>query len=421
MSNKTKSSNAKFYKEPVMVEEMYTGYLQKSPASPIIAKNLLSQKSWKRRFFVLSKTVDNNHQLTYYPSNEKRDKPLGKIDLSKISLLFTSPETHPTWDWIQKHFKCPSSSVLFMTVETRDYFLIGQNSDDVDGWLNAIVTALKKSQCKPNTDDPPQDNRIRSISAPLNCSEPKVEDHHDERWSAPALMSASFSTQSHYDYPRKFSEPSVPAERKLSVIEVQDEKTKEEDKSPEKSSEYMCMASVQIALEDDQQEKSTACAQSCIDGRDPSVCNGAVNEETDAENQKTNKEKRNSDSREHSQPRHHNFNGNHASTELDKAPSNKSGTETHVEKEICISQNSLKNCLVLTEEEGKPCVSECRQSEDSCLFHKGDQILAFNDLLIDTVDEIQTYLRRLSKDEVKLTIRRLPGSQPLHSEACPSH
>lgn len=60
-----------------------------------------------------------------------------------------------------------------------------------------------------------QDNRIRSISAPLNCSEPKVEDHHDDRWSAPALMSASFSTQSHYDYPRKFSEPSVPAERKV--------------------------------------------------------------------------------------------------------------------------------------------------------------------------------------------------------------
>uniref|UniRef100_A0A672KVT0 PH domain-containing protein n=1 Tax=Sinocyclocheilus grahami TaxID=75366 RepID=A0A672KVT0_SINGR len=45
-------------------------------------------------------------------------------------------------------------------------------------------------------------------------------------------------------------------------------------------------------------------------------------------------------------------------------------------------------------------VSDCRMIQDSCLFHKGDQILAFNDLLIDTVEEIQMYLRRLSKDEV---------------------
>uniref|UniRef100_A0A671MZB6 PH domain-containing protein n=1 Tax=Sinocyclocheilus anshuiensis TaxID=1608454 RepID=A0A671MZB6_9TELE len=106
--------------------------------------------------------------------------------------------------------------------------------------------------------------------------------------------------------------------------------------------------------------------------------------------------------------------------EADTTCMQKNETHTHVEKEICVSQNDLKNSLILTQAEGKPCVSDCRMVQDSCLFHKGDQILAFNDLLIDTVEEIQMYLRRLGKDEVKLTIRRLIGSQPLHSEPCPT-
>jgi len=47
--------------------------------------------------------------------------------------MFTGLETHPMRDWIQKHFKCPLSSVLFLRVEddththSRDYFLIGEN------------------------------------------------------------------------------------------------------------------------------------------------------------------------------------------------------------------------------------------------------------------------------------------------------
>lgn len=34
------------------------------------------------------------------------------------------------------------------------------------------------------------------------------------------------------------------------------------------------------------------------------------------------------------------------------------------------------------------------------MFHKGDQIVAFNDLLIDSAEEIQEYIKKLSKDEV---------------------
>uniref|UniRef100_A0A8C2ELE0 PH domain-containing protein n=1 Tax=Cyprinus carpio TaxID=7962 RepID=A0A8C2ELE0_CYPCA len=339
MSNKKKPTTSTFFSEPAMVEELYTGYLLKSPAQPALTKNI---KSWKRRCFVLSKTGEDFYQLTYHANNETKE-----IDLSKISLLHIGPEAHQKWDWIQKNFKCSLSSVLFLKVEddtpkhSRDYFLIGENSDDVDGWLNAIVKVMKTQRSRNTL----QDNRFRSASEPVKSLEPKVEDQPDDRRSAPELILTYPSPYSHYDYPRKLSEPQVPNP----VIEHKDEKDEMQDESAEDSSEYMCMASLNSAL----------CIK-CIF----LFC---------------------------------------------------SETNTHVEKEICVSQSDLKNSLILTQEEGKPCVSDCLMIQNLCLFYKGDQILALNDLLIDTVEEIQMYLRRLSKDEVKLTIRRLIGSQPLHS------
>uniref|UniRef100_A0A673IN26 PH domain-containing protein n=1 Tax=Sinocyclocheilus rhinocerous TaxID=307959 RepID=A0A673IN26_9TELE len=350
-------ATAKLYNEPVM-EELYTGYL---------SFIYLSQKSWKRRFFVLSKTGED-YQLTYHANNEKRNKPLGEIDISKISLLFTSPEAHQKWDWIQKQFKCSPSFVLFLKVDddtpkqAREYFLIGENRDEVDGWLNALVKVMttQKSQNKLRHTDDTQDKRFRSKSVPVNCLEPK-----DGRWSAFELTSPQ--QYDHYENPRKFSEPLVPVTHKIPVIEEKDEKDGKQDEPPVDSSEYMTMGSVQMVLEGDQQEDDTQCGYDKC-----GICVFLLCSET----------------------------------------------HTYGEKEICVSQNELKNSLILTQEEGKPCVSKCGEIPASCQFHKGDQILAVNDLLTDTVKEVQTYLRRLSKSEVKLTIRRLPDSIPLHSEPC---
>ncbi|XP_039520954.1 pleckstrin homology domain-containing family S member 1-like isoform X2 [Pimephales promelas] len=353
--NKT---TAKFYKEPAMLEEVYTGYLHKSPGQPALLKTF---KSWKRRFFVLSKTDEDDYHLTYYTNNEKRDKPVGEINLSKITLMFTGLETHPMRDWIQKHFKCPPSSVLFLRVEddththSRDYFLIGENSDDVDGWCKALNTA--KSNKQRHTFNTIEDNRSRSTSAPLNGSEQKVEGLSDERWSAPELMLSPPPTPGHYDYPRKFSEPPVPVELKISVNEDKDEKDGKQDEAPEDNNEYMVMASVQMALEDVQQETDTACIQTntSINGHESSVCNGAVNHDTDDDNKRMSADER------HSLPRLLNSNGNCASTEKVEAPLNNGEIRTHVEKKICVRQNSLKNSLILKQEEAKSCVSDCRQ------------------------------------------------------------
>uniref|UniRef100_A0A8C0Y311 PH domain-containing protein n=2 Tax=Cyprinus carpio TaxID=7962 RepID=A0A8C0Y311_CYPCA len=366
MSNNKKSPMTKFYSEPA-VEELYTGYLVKSPPLTALTKNT---KSWKNRFFVLSKMGENTYQLTYHV-NEKRDKPLGAIDISKISLLFTSPETHQKWDWVKKQSKGSPSSVLFLKVEdetlkqSREYFLIGKNSADVDGWLNALINAMKtqKSPNKlPHTDDT-QDKRSRSKTLPENCPEPNGEDQPVDRWSAFELTSPP--QYNHYDYPRKLSEPPIPVTCKIPVIEEKDEMDGKQDEPPEDNGEYMTMGSDVFYV-------GLTLAQSDLFL--------SLSEVQRHSNQKSLAD----------------FTENCASTESDN-----SETQTHVEKEICGSQNSL----ILTQEGAKPCMSECHQIQDL----RGDQSLP-----PDTVQQIQKCIKSLSKTP------NSAASRP-HSETCPSH
>ncbi|XP_043110155.1 uncharacterized protein LOC122355682 isoform X2 [Puntigrus tetrazona] len=367
MSNKKSSRTAQFYSEPA-VEDMYTGYLVKSPPLTALTKNT---KSWKRRFFVLSKTTEDSYQLTYHVNNERRDKPLGEIDISKISLLFTGPETHQKWDWVKKQSKGSPSSVLFLKVEddtikhSREYFLIGENSADVDGWLNALFKAMKSQNIPQHTDDT-QEMRSRSMSVPVNGPEQKGEQNTDDRWSAFELTSPP--QYDHYDYPRKLSGTQrIP----IPITEEKYDMDRKQDEPPEDSNEYMSMGLVQ-RVKDDHQEDDMACKEKLEVHR-------------------------------HSNQSLVDYTENGASTEPDK-----SETHTDVKKETCVSQNDLKNNLVLTQEGSKPCASECHQIQDS----RGD-------LPPDTIQDIQKCIKRLSRDEIKLLIQRLPGLtlNPAHEDA----
>ncbi|XP_077056760.1 pleckstrin homology domain-containing family S member 1 isoform X2 [Siphateles boraxobius] len=118
-------------------EQMCSGYLYKSPPE----NQFKSQKSWKRRFFVLLKYSNNICQLKYY-KNEEMSKPLGHIDLYKITFMFLSPEMDKKWNWIQNHFRCSPSCVMFIRVPDRDFFLIGENSWEMDKWFTALFDIL---------------------------------------------------------------------------------------------------------------------------------------------------------------------------------------------------------------------------------------------------------------------------------------
>ncbi|XP_072523473.1 pleckstrin homology domain-containing family S member 1-like [Salminus brasiliensis] len=400
--------NSMFYEVPTSdVEDVQSGYLYKSPPPSVLTK---SMKSWKRRFFVLSMVNGHLHELKYYKDENKRDKPIGEIELYETSLLLLQPEAHPTWEWIQKNFRCSSSCVLFMRVIDRDYFLIGENSTEMDGWFNAIFAALKT-----HTLIIPEENRkTRSISEPSHVkttyndqdlAESEEQELQKRTPSPSARRSApEFTTlYDHYDYPRSFMMKTSP----------KSEDEEEEEEEEEVTGCYMDMASVRkvaiaVDSEDDmnlQTQKNTNCLSALSLSGD--FCNGQVDEGQDTGHpcqRLTGGDKGPDDAFQNTKS---------GSTGSSRQIPQESGALNPVQKEICVSQEELKKNVIFSEEAGKPCVSDWKHIQSSGPFHEGDQIVAINDLLTDSLEEVQTYLRRLSKDEVKLTILRQPGSRPL--------
>nr|XP_055031976.1 pleckstrin homology domain-containing family S member 1-like [Misgurnus anguillicaudatus] len=397
------------------VQVLYAGYLYKSPN---LSKPAKFMKRWRHRFFVLSKAGEDNYQLAYYKNKEKMEKPLGEIDLSMLRLICTGPEKHRMWEWIYKNFKCLPSAVLFLRVEdfmlkyTKDYFLIGENSEDVNGWHNELLKVIKTQPSQNKETDYDLQQLTRYLSKSQGYNKPDLtEAPPDDDYNILRKVTDSQSYLFRQSEPiYKFISPPLPdgnynIPRMASDITFSDDDEDDTEEQPETSedninSECMSMFSVKQVLQQNQQEED-ACFQKNMhtNGLDSSydLCNGAGNPM-----------KRNSAELRcpmGSLSYFSDFNGNCAYIEMNKGSTSKSETHKPVEKEICINRNDLCKGLIFTQKEGKPCVSECK-TETSHLFHKGDQILAFNDMQIETVDEIHTFLRRFSRDEVKLTVLR---------------
>ncbi|XP_033881486.3 pleckstrin homology domain-containing family S member 1-like isoform X1 [Acipenser ruthenus] len=338
-AQRLRAPSSVFYKAVDGVEEIMSGYLVKSPPSG----PFFYQKSWKRRFFVFCKTPDNVHLLKYCKDEDDRDKPLGGIDLSVITLIFPHPDNHRKWNWIQGMFKCQPDSVLYIRTTEREYFLIGENKQDVDKWFNAIFSVLMSiSKAEPlrNTEQERQrsmseSNAKKAMNDLTKNSSIQEKGATCESFTADAKLRRQSLSESYY---------SVPKSRV-------DQLPKPEP--TENHNMYMPMASVRLriveeALSDQNRVSTSPASGNIADVRNP-----------------------------------HDFH--------------------LVKREVHVIQENPKNHLTLAETDRKPCVAHWLGPDDGCVFHKGDQIIAVNDLGTDSTMEIQTCLSKNNNEEIPRT------------------
>ncbi|XP_026207848.1 pleckstrin homology domain-containing family S member 1 isoform X2 [Anabas testudineus] len=418
-SQKSKGGNAVFYKPAGVATEIRSGWLVKSPPS----KKMKTEKSWKMRYFVLFKLSDHDHQLRYFRSATDKDRPLGGIDLSHISVLYVSPEQHPKWALIPKNLKYSPSCVLYIRTSERDYFLVGEDSDEVDAWFNDMFDALKN---RPHTlhsgeelsDGQPTNEplrKIRSISDPCSnalesISEEKIHDIYKRRASEPV--------QPIYDYPKSFftqikvtqENGSINGNNTESIYETMGQVKATQQKAQAADTEHEDFSGGTLMRSVTQVYEKMKTQISPLPPFD---------EESDTENrEETHPSDFSSSSSE---------NDATSPVEMLESPSVRtpesiqSSTDSldslaPEKRGIKVKKEDVKNHLTLTEVDGKLSVTGWTgQPKTVCELQKGDQILGVNNLQVSTAEEFNMYVSKSLKNEVKVTILRLPGHETLHS------
>ncbi|XP_078793381.1 pleckstrin homology domain-containing family S member 1 isoform X3 [Oryzias latipes] len=362
-----------FFRPLSVVLKVKSGNLYKSP--PQYA--MKTEKSWKKRFFVLFKISEGHHQLMYFrSSDDEGQKPLGEIELSRVSLLHRNPQHQPKWEWIQKTFKCSPDHVVYIKTERRDYFLRGETSEEMDSWFSVLLDALK-------------DRPFRFLSV----EEVSNGEHTVEAISGPMV--------------KKKNPPEL-------------KKLEENKPKNNESSELLYETMENLQLNED---TNTATDREVVrDGTLLRSFNEAYDNIRIRVSPFASTENEKSDSDSEKKPR---SSASSCSSTTSSSMENSSDfvAVAFVEKDIEMSTADLKKHLTLVDKNGKLRVSSWTgvQQQTLGLFLKGDLILAVNDLRAVNLDEFNMFVSKSLKDKVKVTILR-PSGGDLHSRnsACNS-
>ncbi|XP_064000145.1 pleckstrin homology domain-containing family S member 1 [Pogoniulus pusillus] len=142
------------------------GFLIKSPPLQLFS----SQNSWKRRFFILSKSSTGSYILKYLKGQNMK----GSIAVDQIINVGVGISNSEILETVRKMFKCLPEQVMSISTGNRCYYLIGNSRQETKDWVTVISSACREARrggwCPQNQDLPNPEARSRPSSLPLLSS-----------------------------------------------------------------------------------------------------------------------------------------------------------------------------------------------------------------------------------------------------------
>ncbi|KAM6105512.1 pleckstrin homology domain-containing family S member 1 [Pterocles gutturalis] len=433
------------------------GFLIKSPPLQLFG----SQNSWKRRFFILSKSSKGNYILKYLKGQNTK----GSIAVDQIINIEVGISNSEVMETVRKMFKCLPEQVMSIRTGNRCYYLIGSSRQETEDWVTVISSVCRETMrggCCPQNDDLPNPEvRSRPSSLPVllnsidRTSFPERQSHQEENGpsedksrpnsdpgprqaqcdspggvfpkldknlgkSEENLLSSDTDEdikkdeEDYYQTPSSIlakctAEVSAPNLTAESDVPVQE---KPVQKNLVKENIYMSMKSLRLQDESSQLTCRNDELLSPPKHQDNGACPGDLEANRDL------------NLPESSTSQHPALQRRQNSLSLSVVQLSillsQVTDETQLEKlDIFIPLADIYSYLKLTEAAGQICVSHwsgpCRLG---CLFNHGDHIVAVNDLQPQDVEEAYFFISRSTRKEVKLTVCRIPHSDIFHVKGC---
>nr|XP_035962097.1 pleckstrin homology domain-containing family S member 1 isoform X4 [Halichoerus grypus] len=337
-------------------------YFIKSPPPQLF----FSASSWKKRFFILSKSGERSLRLSYYKDQHRR----GSIEIDRNSSVEVGISGHEKMQSVHKMFKCHPDEVMSIRTTNREYFLIGQDREKIKDWVGFVSSFCRHGE--PARHNPEQEKFSLGGKRPSSDPSPLL--------GPPSTSEAVGPTTPRNSLPdMHLMEKNFPGLRQAHLLHDFLSETTEDT---EEESHYVSPQS--ILLELDTFVASNDSGESAEADSPDQFSEGTEN--------------------------------HYMSMKSCNIPD-----EGQVEKlNVFLSPSDIINYLTLIEAAGRICVAQWQGPPRlGCLFFHGDHLLAVNDLKPHGLDEASLFLSRsVQKEKIKLTIGRIPNSEKFHAVAC---
>ncbi|KAM8781267.1 pleckstrin homology domain-containing family S member 1 isoform 2-T4 [Rhynchonycteris naso] len=407
-------------------------YFIKSPPPQLFS----SATSWKKRFFVLSRSEEKGFRLSYY----KDHHPRGFIKIDRSASVEVGISSHEKMQSVQKMFKCHPDEVMSIRTTAREYYLIGDDREKIKDWVSLmssfcrdIEAARQNTEEKFSWDDisfPSDPSPLLGSSRTSETVSPTsprntLPDMHLMGKSSPGLRQGHLprlflpgTTHDTEEESRYLSPQSILLELDNIIVSADSESDKSiEPSHPDQASKrrehhYMSMKSCvfqETTNESTDSKEEPQTLPEIQDGgfhlQEPGYGSSSCLSPAKMEARTTNDKKASSS-----------LTVVQLSILINNIPD-----ESHVEKlNVFLSPRDIINYLALVEAAGRICVSQWEGPPRlGCLFFHGDHLLAVNDLKPHNLEEVSLFLSRsIQKEKVKLTIGRIQNSEKFHAISC---